>query len=194
MKKSLIITLAAAAMMLVGANAAAQVSFGFGPATRLYLQKGQDVKYTVGVQVCFEDSRRVSDNFGYSAGVDFGTYGKKDYYGTGVGLSEMYVEIPVRAKLYIPFSDEFQLFFFGGPAPSVCIGSHRVTDAGKTSWFGESSNYSRFDVMAGGGLGMELGECVKLAVGYDHGLLNRYRGEGIKGYSSVAKFSVAYMF
>jgi hypothetical protein len=203
MKKTLILL---AALLIAGATASAQVSFGFGPATRIYYSKtdsrindGKDVKdvgYTVGVQVSFEDSQRVSDYFGYSAGMDFGTYKKSDYFLKETGLTEMYLDIPVRAKFYIPFSDDFQLFFFAGPSPSVCIGSHVVTgaDKNKTSRFGENSNYSRFDVLAGGGIGCEIAERLKIALGYDHGLLNRDKGNITDLHVAAAKLSVSYMF
>ena len=194
MNKSLIITLAAAAMMLAGVHASAQVSLGFGPATRFYFTKGQDVHYTVGVQVSFEDNERISDYFGYSAGLDFGTYKKSDYFLQERGLTEMYLDVPVRAKFYIPFSDDFQLFFFAGPVPSVCIGSHVVAGSEKTSRFGENSNYSRFDVLAGGGIGCEIIERLKLTLGYDLGLLNRDSGNIADLHVAAAKFTVSYLF
>ena len=191
MKKTLILLVT---ILIAGATASAQVSFGFGPATRIYYSK--DVNYTVGVQVSFEDSQRVSDYFGYCAGVDFGTYKKSDYFLQETGLTEMYLDIPVRAKFYIPFSDDFQLFFFAGPSPSVCIGSHVVSgsDKNKTSRFGENSNYSRFDVLAGGGIGCEIAERLKIALGYDHGLLNRDKGNITDLHVAAAKLSVSYMF
>ena len=90
MKKTLLLFLAAAAMTLAGANASAQVSLGAGPATRIHFRQAVDVTYSVGVQVNFEDSQRVSDNFGYSAGVDFGTYKMKDFR-PGIAMTEMYL-------------------------------------------------------------------------------------------------------
>ena len=193
MKKSLILILAAAAMLLAGVNASAQIGIGAGPATRLYFQKGSDVKYAVGVQVGFEDSIRLSDWFGYSAGIDFGTYKAKDYF-LHSNLTEMYVELPVRMKLYLPFSDDFQLFLFAGVAPSACLGSHLSLEKEKVNRFGEKSNYSRYDVLAGGGIGAELGERFKLTLGYDHGLLDRDKTEALNLHTAVAKFTVSFLF
>ena len=202
MKKSLIVTLAVAAMMLAGAHASAQVSLGFGPASRLYFTKGQDVTMTYGVQLSFEDSRRVSDVFGYSAGIDFGTYKNKEFFqpapgasdNAQVGLSEMYVDMPVRAKLYIPLGYDCDFFFFAGVVPSLCIGSHRLSGSEKYNRFGKDSTYSRYDVLAGGGIGMEISERIKLALGYDHGLLNRYTGENADLHVAAMKLTVSYMF
>ena len=194
MKKSLLLTLFAAGLMLVGVNASAQISFGAGPATRLYFEKGKNVNYTYGVQMCFEDSRRMTDYFGYSAGLDFGTYGKNDFFSAAEGLSEVYVDIPVRMKFYIPVSDDFQLYFFGGVAPSVCVSSNVKTENGKTSRFGEGGNYSRYDVLAGGGIGMEVGERFKFTFGYDHGIMDRDKTETGVMRVGAAKVGVAFMF
>ena len=200
MKKTLILL---AALLIAGVSASAQVSLGFGPATRIYYSKTdsrindkdvKDVQYTVGVQVSFEDSRRVSDAFGYSAGLDFGTYKKSDYFASEMGLSEMYVDIPVRAKFYVPFSDDFQMIFFGGVAPSLCVGSHTITSSGKTSRFGENSNYSRFDVLAGGGIGFEIVERIKIALSYDYGLFDRVNDDITDLHVAAAKLTFSYMF
>ena len=201
MKKTLILL---AALLMAGVSASAQVSLGFGPATRIYYSKTdsringvkdvQDIQYTVGVQVSFEDSRRVSDAFGYSAGLDFGTYKKADYFASEIGLSEMYVDIPVRAKFYVPFSDDFQMIFFGGVAPSLCVGSHTLTSSGKTSRFGENSNYSRFDVLAGGGIGFEIVERIKIALSYDYGLFDRVNDDITDLHVAAAKVTISYMF
>lgn len=180
--------------MAAGVNASAQVSFGAGPATRLYFEKGADVNYTYGVQLSFEDSRRASDVFGYSAGIDFGTYGKKDFFSANEGLSEVYVDIPVRVKFYLPFSEDFQMFFFGGVVPSVCVSSNVKTENGKTSRFGEGVGYSRYDVLAGGGIGMEVGERFKFTFGYDHGILDRDKLDPGVLRVGAAKVGVAFMF
>ena len=193
MKKSLFLFFAAA-LMFVGTNASAQVSFGAGPATRLYFEKGQKVNYTYGVSMYFEDSRRVSDYFGYSAGLDFGTYGKKDFFSANEGLNEVYVDIPVRAKLYIPVSDGFQLYFFGGVAPSVCVSSNVTTENGKSSRFDEGMGYSRYDVLAGGGIGMEVGERFKFTFGYDHGIMDRDKTDLGVMRVGAAKVGVAFGF
>ena len=193
MKKTLLLIFAAAALMLTGAKASAQVSFGAGPATRLYFEKGQQVDYTYGVQLNFEDSKRITDNFGYSAGIDFGTYGNKKYYSETVGLSEIYVDIPVRMKFYLPFSDDFEMYFFGGLVPSVCASSLMKGESAKVNRFESGSPYLRYDVLAGGGIGMELGERFRFALGYDHGLLDRYKDDDVLHVAAV-KFTISFLF
>ena len=200
MKKTLILLLSAATLMLAGVKASAQISIGADPATRLYFD--DKVSYTYGVQLSFEDSMRLSDLFAYSAGVDFGTYSKKDFQIPGVTLSEMYLDLPVRAKLYLPFGGDFEFFFFGGIAPSVCLSSHNNLDTEKFTRFGEKSSYSRYDILAGGGIGLEVAERIKFTLGYDHGLLNRDKvqvatgGPAMAGslHVAAAKLNVAFMF
>ena len=192
MKKSLFL-LIAAALMAVGVNASAQVSVGAGPATRLYFEKGEKVDYTYGVQLGLEETKHLTDVFGYSAGVDFGTYGRRNFYSDESGLTEIYVDIPVRMKLYIPFSEDFQMFFFGGVVPSMCVTSIVKAKAGNYSRFDGVNNYSRYDVLAGGGLGIELNESFRFSLGYDHGLLDRYKDENVLHVAAV-KFVVSFLF
>ena len=193
MKKFLFLTLFAAGMMLAGANASAQVSVGAGSATRLYFEKGSTVDYTYGVQLNFEDAKRLTDVFGYSAGVDFGTYGNKKFYSETAGLNEIYVDIPVRMKLYIPFSEDFEMFFFGGVAPSVCASSRIKTESTTVNRFEGASSYFRYDVLAGGGVGVELNESFRFALGYDQGLLDRYKDDRVLRVAAV-KFTFSFLF
>ena len=193
MKKTFLLIFAAAALMLSGLNASAQVSIGAGPATRLYFEKGKTVDYTYGVQLNFEDSKRITDTFGYSAGVDLGTYGRKNFYSETSGLSEMYVDIPVRAKFYIPFSEDFELYFFGGVVPSMCVNSLIKSESGKYNRFDGVASYSRYDVLAGGGFGVELNESFRFAIGYDHGLLDRYKDDFVLHVAAV-KFTFSFLF
>ena len=192
MKKTLLLIFVAC-LMLAGTNASAQVSVGAGPATRLYFEKGQNVGYTYGVQLSFEDSKRLTDVFGYSAGLDFGTYGNKKFYTETSGLSEIYVDIPVHMKFYLPFSDDFEMFFFGGVAPSVCASSQVKTESGKIDRFESGSPYFRYDVLAGGGIGMELNESFRFALGYDHGLLDRYKDDRVL-HAAAVKFTISFLF
>ena len=192
MKKSLFL-LIAAALMAVGVNASAQVSVGAGPATRLYFEKGSTVDYTYGVQLNFEDAKRLTDVFGYSAGIDFGTYGNKKFYSETAGLNEIYVDIPVRMKLYIPFSEDFEMFFFGGVAPSICASSRIKTESTNVNRFEGASSYFRYDVLAGGGVGVELNESFRFALGYDQGLLDRYKDDRVLHVAAV-KFTFSFLF
>ena len=193
MKKTLLLIFAAAALMLTGAKASAQVSVGAGPATRLYFEKGQTVDYTYGVQLNFEDSKRLTDVFGYSAGIDFGTYGKKNFFSETSGLNEIYVDIPVRAKFYIPFSEDFELYFFGGVVPSICASALIKTESTRVNRFEGASYYSRYDVLAGGGIGLELNESFRFALGYDHGLLDRYKDDRVL-HAAAVKFTFSFLF
>ena len=192
MKKSLFL-LIAAALMAVGVNASAQVGVRVGPTSRFYYEKGQDVNYTYGVQLGLDDSKRLTDYFGYSAGVDFGTYGRKNFYSETSGLTEMYVDIPVRAKVYIPFSEDFELFFFGGVVPSICVSSVIKDESHKVNRFDGPSGYFRYDVLAGGGVGIELNESFRFALGYDHGLLDRLRDDRVLNVAAV-KFTFSFLF
>lgn len=203
MKKALIVSLAAAALLLAGSQASAQVSFGFGPAARMFFEKGHEKSQTstvFGLQAGFEEGQRVSDYFGYSAGVELSTFKKDAFFGVGsdastaAGLREFYVDIPVRLKVYVPLNFDLQVFVFGGAVPSVCISSQMLLESEKVNRLAKDSDYSRLDVLVGGGVGIEAFEHLKVTLGYDHGLLDRDKRDGHELKCGLAKFSVAYLF
>ena len=229
MKKSLLITLAAAVMLLSFTRVSAQVpeqnigirllpsampdngagrlpkintfAFGIGPVSRLHRVAGQDMSVTYGLQISLEDCHRSTMFFGYSAGVDFGTYRKTAYTLSAsllenADLTEMYLDFPVRIRLYIPFSRRYQAYLFGGLVPSLCLGSHFYSEEEHkyVSSFDEGPNGSRVDLLAGGGMGLEINDQVRIALGYDYGLLDRDRNEGPKLLVSAIKLNMSYFF
>lgn len=240
MKESLLIILAAAVMLLTGARASAQVplrdtyqafdwnrdvvSFGFGPAARIHSITGKGTFATYGFQVSMDERIRYSEFFGFSAGIDYGTYrmyalpfsplpsstGTPAYTvdpETGYPSSgapsldddrvEMYLEVPLRALLFIPFSRNIEMYVFGGFVPSLCLDSRSLVNGSYESDFGDDErrkDNSRVDVLGGGGLGVEIGERVCISMGYDVGLMNRNRG-GIKVWqASTAKLTLSILF
>ena len=218
MKKFLPIVLAAAVMLLAGAHASAQVlmrdtfqafdwnrdvvSFGFGPAARIHYQTGKETLVTYGFKVGMDERIRYSEFFGVSSGVEFSTFRKYTLPFQPVPAvpyvaddrMEMYLEVPVRIRLYIPFSRNFEVFFFGGFVPSLCLASLSVFEGDYVSDFGLDKETSRVDVMAGGGLGVEVGERVSVTAGYDYGLMDHDGSDPVIWQTSAIKLSLAILF
>jgi opacity protein-like surface antigen len=218
MKKSLLITLSVAVMLLAGVHASAQVlmrdtfqafdwnrdvvSFGFGPAVRIHSETGKETMVTYGFNVGMDERVRYSEFFGISSGVEFGTYRKYTLPFQPVPAvpsvaddrMEMYLEIPVRIRLYIPFSRNVEVFCFGGFVPSLCLTSLSISDGEYVSDFEIGGDTSRVDVMAGGGLGVEIGERVGVTVGYDYGLMDHNSQDLVIWQISALKFSLSILF
>ena len=94
--------------------------------------------------------------------------------------TEHYVNIPLHLSFAYSFAPTFKLFVYGGPTANVGIASSTKV-SGSVLGFGGSdpidnykdTNYSRFDIMLGGGIGAEVMNKIRLTVGYDMGMLDR---------------------
>ena len=109
-------------------------------------------------------------------------------------LGEIYLEAPVRAKLYIPLGSKVDLYIFGGPVASVNLISGDFHTTQITDNYKANPNLRRFDVMLGGGVGVEIIRHIRATVGYDHGLINRDGTPGRNVHTGALKVAAYYMF
>ena len=118
-------------------------------------------------------------------------------------LQEHYVNVPVYFNYGSELAPNFRLFFFGGPTFSAGIISTTVLSASILGFsantaidnYRDVSGYGRFDVMLGGGMGVDLGKRLRLTVGYDFGMMNRYtEGNGIIRHRNQLHGGLAFLF
>jgi hypothetical protein len=175
----------AAALMLIGTSAFAQ-NFGAG-----YVQSTKtDGSSSVGANGFYA-------GFGYTANISSGlSLNPGVYYefltnssASSIGpisysgkTTEHYVNVPLHLSFAYSFAPTFKLFLYGGPTANFGIASKTVATGGisgigsatsTTDNYADGSNYSRFDIMAGFGGGVEVMKKLRLTVGYDWGLLDR---------------------
>ena len=88
--------------------------------------------------------------------------------------------VPLRLAAGFPVTPQFRLFLFGGPKAFIGISSISQVNASVMGLsYGEKvDNYEdyperRFDLMLGGGIGMDIMEKFRVKVGYDWGLFDR---------------------
>lgn len=191
--KKVISIIAAASMMLIGTSAFAQVSVGAG-----YLNASSVTKVS-------SSTSTVPFN-GFYAGIDY-TYAINDVFGVTPGIyyeyaasnstasissisgsattKEHYINIPVYLNAGVNFGDGLKGFVYAGPTFSYGLAS---SSSGSVSFLGyslgtgesdnyASGNYGRFDVLVGGGVGVDIKNTVRLTVGYDLGMFNRNTAE-----------------
>ena len=98
--------------------------------------------------------------------------------------NEHYVNVPVHLNLGYELSGGMRLFAYAGPTLNVGLISKTKADASvalvtitKTEYdnYAEGSEYGRFDVMIGGGAGIQF-QNMKVYGGYNYGLLDRNSG------------------
>ncbi|MBR6247015.1 MAG: PorT family protein [Bacteroidales bacterium] len=203
MKK--IFAAAAALLMLAGANAFAQISVGAG-----YLNSTLDSKYN-GNKVS-EGARGAMNGFyvGASYNLKFGEFGIAPgiYYSALMGsdtvlnvttaANEQAINVPVNFNYGYKLNG-VRLFAFAGPTVQFGIASKTKTKTNpsiETNYYSDNSNYSRFNLYLGGGLGADLMDQIQVTVGFDYGVLNLYKGSDSKAsqHRYNLKLGVAYLF
>lgn len=172
----------AAALMLLGTTAFAQ-SFGAG-----YVQSTQKFNKTASTANGFYAG------FGYTAEIlpflslNPGIYyefltssSNTSLFGYNISsakTTEHYVNVPLHLSLDLKLAPSFKMFVYGGPTANIGIASSTKGELlGATKKYNnyEDDDYSRFDIMLGGGIGAEIAQRIRLTVGYDFGMLNRLK-------------------
>ena len=177
MKK--VFAIAAALMML--ATAANAQSFGAG-----YVQSTSNRAASNGFYAGFGYSAEIMPGLSLNPGIYYEFLTNSNGAGLGSLISvsgkttEHYVNVPLHLSFAIPLAPTFKLFVYGGPTANVGVASSTKTTVSTIIGGGsdtannyDNQNYSRFDVLAGCGAGIEVMNKFRINVGYDWGLLDR---------------------
>lgn len=89
-------------------------------------------------------------------------------------------------------SSDFKLNVYAGP--SIYIGLAYNDKLGNTTydWYGDA--YSRFGLGLGMGAWCDIKDMIRVKIGYDMGLLNRAKDDGVEYKENALMFSVGYIF
>ncbi|MBQ7253910.1 MAG: PorT family protein [Bacteroidales bacterium] len=184
MKKLLAI---AAGLMLIGTTAFAQ-SFGAGYVNSIQKYNNKSTAAN-GFYAGFGYTAEILPGLSLNPGIyyEFITAPEQSiHFGKLASFSgkstEHYVNVPLQLSYAIAFSPSFKLFLYGGPTANIGIASTTKV-AGTILGYSdgeiinnyEDKDYSRFDIMLGGGIGAEIAEKVRITAGYDFGMLNRLK-------------------
>ncbi len=198
--KKIAFFLALATLLFAATQTAhAQISVGAGIGSRIYtFQDAQGVSMpgsTFTLSMEFEANFRLSRLWGVSVGADVAGVAAYHFMNDkSKNLGEIYLEAPVRAKLYIPLGSQVDLYVFAGPVASLNLLSADFHAKASTNNYETNPDLRRFDLMLGGGVGAEIIRHIRVAVGYDHGLLNRVATANSSVHTGVVKAAVYYMF
>ena len=191
--KKILTSVLAASMMLLGTSAFAQVSVGAGYVNSTSVKNNSKTPGN-GFYAGLEYTVPVSDFFGLSAGVNY-DFVKTNNFSFGSAsqpLKEQFINVPVRLNLGFNMADAARLFVFGGPTFSYAISGKESVERGSSKVdlldIYKDWNYNRFDVMVGGGVGLDLMEKIRLTVGYDLGMFNKYP-KGSDGSEPAGKYN-----
>ncbi len=174
-------------MMLVGTNAFAQFSIGAGYAygkTNLSANLlGLSFEKTAGLSGFYAGGSYNlpigTSGLGIAPGLYFSYLTDKDadLYVQEGELDEMYVQLPLDLNFKLPIVDGANLVVYAGPTLSYGVSSKIRSGDNKIDLYDGTIasvlDYKPFDVLVGGGVGLEIDDIVRFTVGYDAGLLNR---------------------
>lgn len=199
MKKTLC-TLLAAAALLAGVEAQAQMSVGAG-----YLNITQSFDNTSangnGAYAGFSFNIPLAGGFGIAPGVyyTFSNYKQDAAWGLLKGsTTEHAINVPLNLNFGSNLARDMRAFIFGGPTFQYGLSSKTKTDlAGAATVNGD--NYAddgtqRFVVYAGGGLGMDIANTFQVTVGYDHSVTNMIKSDSHKVGRGLLKIGAAMLF
>lgn len=191
--KKIILTIALAAVAAVCANA--QIGIGLGYTTKTLSTGDNSVDYA-GFYVGGNYNIEVSNGICVAPGIDLayvansGTVATVDYKN-----SELYVGVPVHFNYAVEIADGFKLIPFAGPTFSLGLSSkHEDELLGTSDNYADGSNYTKFDILVGGGLAFDVMDMVRVSAGYNYGLLDRDSSDNGTTKASGFHFGVAYLF
>ena len=199
MKKTLC-TLLAAAALLAGVEAQAQMSVGAG-----YLNITQSFDNTSangnGAYAGLSFNIPLAGGFGIAPGVyyTFSNYKQDAAWGLLKGsTTEHAINVLLNLNFGCNLARDMRAFIFGGPTFQYGLSSKTKTDlAGAATVNGD--NYAddgtqRFVVYAGGGLGMDIANTFQVTVGYDHSVTNMIKSDSHKVGRGLLKIGAAMLF
>lgn len=194
--KKFVFTAVSAALMLIGSNAFAQFSVNAGFTNSALKEKAtvakQDVKETTkanGFYFGGDYNIKLGKGFGIAPGVEWiyvmdNNVKSFDALVTTVKgeakFKEHYINVPVDVNWGLDLKI-LRVYVFAGPTFSFNVSSKTKTTGealGKevTSEYDTKDvlgEYKNFDLMLGGGVGVDLFNKIRVKFGYDWGLMNR---------------------
>lgn len=184
--KKILTSVLAAAMMLLGTQAFAQIAVGTG--YKMLTNKTEKTSSSIhGAYLGVDYTLPIAGGFAVTPGVNF-TYATgssdKSFLGGLVSgkstLDEMYISVPVRVSYNLDLSNDIKAFVFAGPSLDYGLSSKTKLNGNVAGVSADKSinnydgdYYKPLDVKLGGGAGIDLLGVTRVVLGYDMGMLNR---------------------
>ncbi len=211
--KKLILTVAAIIMAATslfsrGLNITAGYAMGLDKYTEANGEKYSEFSNGFNIGIGYTIREVIADGWNIDTGLQYvNLWGRKNSEyklldGSVIKGQEVdsYIQLPVRLS-YSWDTENCDFFLFAGPKFLFGLISQFRTDNDLTvNWYARESenSYKRFNLMLGIGGGVYIGEHLRIDVGYDWGVLNRYKGsykdEGYKLYESMLNVGAAFCF
>ena len=199
--KKIVILLSAALVLLASAPAFAQASIGAGylSSTEIWKSGNSSSESTPmnGFYAGVGFTVPVANGINFTPGIYYG-FATKDNVVDVAGIFK--INGGKQQDHYLDFSfaldlsSDLRFFVYGGPSLSLALASNLISGSTTVNRLGENSDLNRFDIMLGGGLGVEVMNMFRINAGYDFGLLNRYQSSNYTVNRNQLYAGVAFLF
>lgn len=196
--KTIILTLALAAVAAIGAHAQIGVGVGYASTTL----KGDNTTTNLG-GLTFGATYNIPlvNGLAVAPGIQFAMQNYKE--DANNYRKENYIAIPVMFNYGIELVDGIKVVPYLGPTLSYGISGvvkgggslfGLTLTTGEVNLYGDNSTYAPFDILVGGGVALDVMDMVRAYVGYNIGLLDRNSNDNAVLKASGVNFGVAYLF
>lgn len=196
--KKIFSTLLAASLMLLGTQAFAQMSVNGG-----YINSTLATKNTKsgasGAYAGVSFNVPLSGAFSIAPGVYYsGLFSKNtELFGFGTGsFQEHAINVPVYLNFGFEIARDTKFIIYGGPTAQYGLASsvkHEVGNVNATVDNYKDTDFNRFNVYLGGGVGFQAG-AIQITVGYDYGMMNQYKNTDVACHRSNIKIGAGFVF
>ena len=189
--KKLFLTLALVAV--AATTAMAQISVGAGYVSSKVKSDSNISSYLDGTTsfggfyVGANYNLNVTGGLNVAPGLYFSNVSHKYSDNSDTKWKESYLTIPVDFNYSFAVMDGLSIAPYAGPYAQFCLSS-KVGDNSV------SDDYKKFDIGLGFGVALDIVDMLRVSVGYNLGLLDRYDGDAAKVKRSGVNFGVAYLF
>lgn len=195
MKKLFVTMIALAAAVTAFAQMPEGLAVGAGYLSSDSKTKMGDVTHTEtygGFFVNADYNIHLSDALGVAPGVALDFLSKKE---NDVNYSFINLDIPVMVNYTFPVGDILKVIPFAGPTVQLGLSGKAKAGDNTVNLYGKDHETSRLQLYVGGGVALEIAEILRVHIGYDLGLLNRYTGDAdYSAKNNGLHFGVSYLF
>jgi len=207
--KKLFLTICVAALAATTASAQLAVSAGFlnrAEKTEFNTEtKSVDlngyyagVSYTIGLPAGFSITPGVYYNATTNSSVDSSDYSSLyTLVGGDATLKEQFLSVPIDLAFSFGVKNLAKVFIFAGPVFEYALGSDfEVSVASATETYDrlKDGDYKNYNLLAGGGIGAEILETIRVVAGYNYGLMDTLDSDAATVKSNQLYFGVSYIF
>lgn len=190
-----------AAVLLTAGAASAQITYSLG-----YINTSTKAEYTLGgitaskttsmngLTISVDDNINLAGDLNVAPGVGMDFSMRKD---DGIKYKKFGLYVPVDFNYGFALGSNLKLFVYAGPTFDLgIINDAKDNNGNKVNYYDKdlAVNYSRFDILLGGGAWLTFQDQLRFKVGYKAGMLNTCKADHYTVKNNVLSVSVGYIF